>query len=92
MRQLGKSFILLLMHQLKITHLNIYQNPNLVWPNIVTFRVDSFCYIYRLQEVSWSPEVGQPIHSDKDLGKKGVKGDKKGERGKRTRRGYRMSL
>jgi hypothetical protein len=83
---------MLLMHQLRITQLSIYQNPNLVWPNIVTFRVDSFCYIYRLQEVSWSPEVGQPIHSDKDLGKKGVKGDKKGERGKRTRRGYRMSL
>ena len=83
---------MLLMHQLRITQLSIYQNPNLVWPNIVTFHVDSFCYIYRLQEVSWSPEVGQPIHSDKDLGKKGVKGDKKGERGKRTRRGYRMSL
>ena len=45
-----------------------------------------------MQEVSWSPEVGQPICSDKDLGKKGVKGDKKGERGKRTIRGYRMSL
>ena len=47
------------------------------------FRVDFFCYIHRLQEVSWSPEVGQPIHSDKDLGKKGVKGDKrvKGEKG-----------
>jgi hypothetical protein len=32
------------------------------------------------------------MHNNKDLRKKGVKGDKKGERGKRTRRGYRMSL
>ena len=70
---------MLLMHQLRITRLSIYKNPNLVWPSIVTFRVDSFCYIHRLQEVSWSPEVGQPMHSDKDLRKKGVKGDKKGE-------------
>ena len=71
---------------------NSAQNLNLVWPNIVTFHVDSFCYIHRLQEVSWSPEVGQPMHNNKDLRKKGVKSDKKSERGKRTRRGYRMSL
>ena len=73
---------MLLMHKLRITQLSIYQNPNLVWPNIVTFRVDSFCYIHGLQEVSLSPELGQPIRSDKDLGKKGVKGDKKREREK----------